>query len=157
MCDLNRSVKAKIKTVYKICTVVNDDYYAPLSGKKLEIGLVAELPFFSDSMIRETYMSQWYSDVLHEVDVDGYNWVFRDYRMGSDFYNELAINRVTGFAKLKDAKDVKREFLNKMLIIIKMKIADDIVEGTAKGMGAPNAENMQVYAGKRILEIETLD
>lgn len=154
MCDLSSEVKVRNKTVtvYKICVERDGRYFAALSGLEIKVGKVADLEFVPERKMKVAETLLFSSDKIIRI----LDWVIRLYGERSQFYNELAVGRTTGFNSEKIARLAAKDFEIKT-ILLKLKLTGDLVQGTGKGMGDYSVvDRARVYAGREILSVEKI-
>ena len=150
MCDISKPTKFKTKTVYKVCEEVNGHYYSVFAGYPIQKGKVQRM---SKALMVE---------ILHMTQASPYMFTYYDKsevlvrEQGGNYH---MINRVSGFGSLKNAKILLNKLLygrNANLIILKMVIADGILEGSSDGIVGGLDISSKTYAGKKIISFEPI-
>ena len=124
MCDINKKTKLKTKTIYKVVIQKDEEYLAVYSKMPISIG---------------------------EIDKN-FNCV--SHPKISSLYNENMIGRTSGFGSKKVAFLLKNHTWRSDLVILKMVIGGDIMQGTTAKISGELPEHYTTYAGTEILSFE---
>lgn len=154
MCNLSDDVEVvlKTKTVYKICIKRDGKYYSLFSGMQIKKGRVKDMGWVdarddTNRFASMVMVGDWRVNIYHEDDT---------------FFNHLAVGRTTGFACKSIAKMMQGEMYDESTtyggldtVLLKMKIAGDLVQGTAETMtNDPKLKKAKVFAGREILSVK---
>lgn len=135
MCNLTTKTRKKTVVVYKLVYEIDGNYYACLSGVKIELGKVKP-----------------------QTDEDWHNiknqprCIWRSYTPSSGFFDKNMIGKTSGFADKRIAEVAYFQLYGCRML--KITLGGEIWMGDASGISYHISEDEVIYAGTEILAFE---